>query len=95
MTLAQEVHLTEILESISKQVNSKYRVGQEEHGGDLWKRSPLVDDLIEEAIDQITYALTLKSQLTQGKQLLEEARNAAPDKPVSAQKLITRAMTYL
>ena len=51
--------------------------------------------MIEESIDQMTYALTLKSQLPQVKQLLDEARNAAPDKPVSAQKLITRAMSYL
>ena len=95
MTLAQEDHLAEIQETIAKQVDAKYRVGQAEHGGDLWERVPLVEDLIEEALDQMTYALTLKSQLTQVKQLLEEARNAAPDKPVSAQKLITRAMTYL
>jgi hypothetical protein len=95
MTLAQEVHLAEIQQSIAKQVNTKYRVGQAEHGGDLWKRSPLVEDLIEEALDQMTYALTLKSQLGRVKKLLDDARNAAPDNPVSAQKLITRAMTYL
>jgi hypothetical protein len=95
MTLAQEVHLAEIQQSIAKQVNTKYRVGQAEHGGDLWKRSPLVEDLIEEALDQMTYALTLKSQLVRVKKLLDDARNAAPDNPVSAQKLITRAMTYL
>ena len=95
MTLAQEDHLNGIIRSISGQVDRKYRAGQEEHGGDLWERVPLVEDMIEESIDQVTYALTLKSQLTQVKQLLDEARNAAPDKPVSAQKLITRAMTYL
>jgi hypothetical protein len=55
----------------------------------------LVEDLIEEALDQMTYALTLKSQLGRVKKLLDDARNAAPENPVSAQKLITRAMTYL
>lgn len=95
MTLDQENHLAEIQQSISKRVNAKYRVGQAEHGGDLWERVPLVEDLIEEALDQMTYALTLKSQLGRVKKLLDDARNAAPENPVSAQKLITRAMTYL
>ena len=95
MTLAQEDHLADIQRTITKQVNDKYRAGQAEHGGDLWERVPLVDDLIEEALDQMTYALTLKSQLGRVKKLLDDARNAAPENPVSAQKLITRAMTYL
>ena len=95
MTLAPEGHLANIQQTIGVEIERKYRLGQAEHGGDLWERVPLVDDMIEESIDQMTYALTLKSQLTQVKQLLDEARNAAPDKPVSAQKLITRAMTYL
>jgi|TARA_R110002051_G_scaffold305675_1_gene375795 hypothetical protein len=95
MTLDQENHLAEIQQSISKRVNEKYRAGQSEHGGDLWERVPLVEDLIEEALDQMTYALTLKSQLGRVKKLLDDARNAAPENPVSAQKLITRAMTYL
>ena len=95
MTLDQENHLTEIQQAIAKRVNAKYRVGQAEHGGDLWERVPLVEDLIEEALDQMTYALTLKSQLSRVKKLLDDARNAAPENPVSAQKLITRAMTYL
>jgi len=95
MTLAQEDHLAEIQSSIAKQVNTKYRVGQAEHGGDLWERVPLVEDMIEESIDQVTYALTLKSQLGRAKSLLEDARNAAPENPVTAQKLITRAMSYL
>ena len=95
MTLAQEDHLAEIQEAIAKQVDAKYRVGQAEHGGDLWERVPLIEDLIEESIDQVTYALTLKSQLGRAKSLLEDARNAVPENPVTAQKLITRAMSYL
>ena len=95
MTLAQEDHLNGIIRSISGQVDRKYRAGQEEHGGDLWERVPLVEDMIEESIDQVTYALTLKSQLGRAKSLLEDARNAVPENPVTAQKLITRAMSYL
>jgi hypothetical protein len=95
MTLAQEDHLNGIIKSVSGQIDRKYRVGQAEHGGDLWERVPLVEDLIEESIDQVTYALTLKSQLGQVKSLLEDARNVVSENPVTAQKLITRAMGYL
>jgi len=95
MTLKQEDHLNGIIKTISGQVDRKYRAGQAEHGGDLWERVPLVEDMIEESIDQITYALTLQSQLGRAKSLLEDARNAAPKNPVTAQKLITQAMGYL
>ena len=95
MTLAQEAHLTNIQQTIGVEIDRKYRIGQAEHGGDLWERVPLIEDLIEESIDQVTYALTLKSQLGRAKSLLEDARNAVSENPVMAQKLITRAMSYL
>ena len=95
MTLAQEDHLANIQQTIGVEIDRKYRIGQAEHGGDLWERVPLVEDMIEESIDQVTYALTLKSQLGRAKSLLEDARNAVPENPVTAQKLITRAMSYL
>jgi|TARA_R110000744_G_scaffold25205_5_gene62703 hypothetical protein len=95
MTLAQEDHLSSILDAVRDQIDRKYRAGQAEHGGNLWERVPLVEDLIEEALDQITYALTLKSQQARVKTLLEEARNVATENPTSTQKLITRAMSLL
>tara|TARA_R100001086_G_scaffold249732_2_gene190615 strand:+ start:929 stop:1216 length:288 start_codon:yes stop_codon:yes gene_type:complete len=95
MTLQQEDHLTNLTRTVTTQIDKKYRAGQAEHGGDLWERVPLVEDMIEESIDQVTYALTLKQQLARVKELLDDARNAVPDNPVTAQKLITRAMTYL
>ena len=95
MTLQQEDHLTNLTRTVTASIDKKYRAGQAEHGGDLWERVPLVEDMIEESIDQVTYALTLKQQLARVKELLDDARNAVPDNPVTAQKLITRAMTYL
>tara|TARA_R100000808_G_scaffold10_2_gene80 strand:+ start:4115 stop:4402 length:288 start_codon:yes stop_codon:yes gene_type:complete len=95
MTLKQEDHLHDIVKSVATGIDRKYRAGQAEHGGDLWERVPLVEDMIEESIDQVTYALTLKQQLARVKELLDDARNAVPDNPVTAQKLITRAMSYL
>ena len=95
MTLAQENHLSELIREIRSKLAHKYRAGQAEHGGDLWERVPLIDDVIDEATDQMTYALTLKWQLERVKKLIEDARDAAPDNPVTTQKLLTRAMSYL
>jgi|TARA_Y100001951_G_scaffold76364_1_gene63531 hypothetical protein len=95
MTLKQEDHLADIQKAVGTEIDRKYRAGQAEHGGDLWERVPLIDDMIDESIDQMTYALTLKTQLGRIRKLLEDARDAAPENPVTAQKLITRAMSYL
>jgi hypothetical protein len=95
MTKEQEEHLEEIQRGVGARLDQKYRVGQAEHGGDLWERFPLVEDLIDESIDQVTYALTLKSQLDRVRGLLEEARYSVREDPVAAQTLITRAMNCL
>jgi hypothetical protein len=65
MTPAQEEHLRDIKESFSNLVDVKYRKGQAEHGGDLFKLTPikLLDAAIDEAIDQVVYLLTLKEQI--------------------------------
>ena len=60
MTPSQEKHLNEILKEVRSKIDTKYRAGQAEHGGDLWERVPLIDDIMDEAVDQTTYALTLK-----------------------------------
>ncbi len=95
MTLGQENHLNEILRDVRAKIDTKYRAGQAEHGGDLWERVPLIDDIMDEAVDQITYALTLKWQLERVKKLIDEARSSVNDNPVKAQKLLTRAISYL
>ena len=95
MTLDQENHLNEILKEVRSKIDTKYRAGQAEHGGDLWERVPLIDDIMDEAVDQTTYALTLKRQLGRIKKLIDEARSSVNDNPVKAQKLLTRAISYL
>ncbi len=95
MTLAQENHLSELIRETRSKIARKYRAGQAEHGGDLWERVPLIDDVIDEATDQMTYALTLKWQLERVKKLIEEAIDAAPDNPVTTQKLLTQAIGYI
>jgi|TARA_R100001530_G_scaffold66479_1_gene47541 hypothetical protein len=95
MTDAQEDHLRGIVEMVSEQIHRKYRAGQQEHGGNLWERTPLTGDLIDEAIDQATYALTLAQQLTWAKRLLEQARGLMFEEPLEARRLIDQAMGYL
>lgn len=63
MTYEQELHLEHIKHSFCELADSKYRQGQAEHGGDLWKKKGLIDQAIAEAIDQVEYLITLKQQI--------------------------------
>lgn len=66
MTAQQEMHLQEIKDSFARLVDTKYRAGQQEHGGNLWDVSigDLLSAAIDEAIDQVVYLLTLKMKIT-------------------------------
>jgi len=65
MTTEQEAHLYRIKTEFNKQCDAKYRKGQAEHGGDLFRKSliGLLDSAIDEAIDQVVYLLTLKEKM--------------------------------
>lgn len=65
MSISQEKHLEHIIDGFSKRVDAKYFCGQREHQGDLWKMPPaeLLENAICEAVDQVTYLLTLRDQL--------------------------------
>jgi len=65
MTDTQERHLEDIKTAFLHLVDTKYRKGQHEHGGDLFSRSPLelLNMAIDEAIDQVVYLLTLKDAI--------------------------------
>lgn len=67
MTQTQEEHLLEICHEFSRLTGAKYRKGAQEHGGNLWELPmlQLLDNAIEEAIDQVTYLLTLKKKMQQ------------------------------
>ncbi len=69
MTPDQERHLNYIKERFDAQVDSKYRAGQAEHGGNLWELSllELINHGIDEAIDQYTYLVTIREKLLKGK----------------------------
>jgi hypothetical protein len=60
--LTGEQHAKYIAEEAQKVVYAKYMAGQEEHGGKLW-RKVIAPHILEEAIDQLVYVLTLRDQL--------------------------------
>ena len=61
MTPEQEAHLQSIKAKFNNYTDKKYRAGQKEHGGNLWEKSEefLLEAAIDEAIDQVTYLVTL------------------------------------
>lgn len=65
MSLDQETHLKFIQAEVSKLLDSKYRRGADEHQSNLFDMPTLqlVDESINEAIDQLTYLLTLRDRL--------------------------------
>lgn len=62
MTPEQELHLAEIKADFIKQVDAKYRKGQEEHGGNLWKKPGVLEMLMDECVDFFVYAYVLRQQ---------------------------------
>ena len=63
MTPEQEEHLLSVKTDFDLMVDKKYRQGQAQHGGNLWKKEGLINMAIDEAIDQVVYLLTLKHQI--------------------------------
>ena len=58
-----EAHLQRILTDTDAALTAKYRAGQKEHGGQLWKKSGMMARLLEEHLDALVYAHTLREQL--------------------------------
>lgn len=77
MTEEQQQHIDNIIAQFTKLATDKYERGQREHGGDLWRKKHVLDFAIEEAIDQVIYLLTLKTQLAQRGIELGEVEDSA------------------
>lgn len=56
-----DVHVSYILSEAAWDVMEKYKAGQEEHGGRLW-RKPIMDYIGEEIVDLVVYWYTFKEQ---------------------------------
>jgi hypothetical protein len=63
MSPEHEKHLASILSDLVKDVDAKYRKGQDQHGGALWRR-PVWKDAWDEILDLCTYHHTLRMQLS-------------------------------
>lgn len=62
MTVAQEKHLKRLKERFVALLDAKYRAGQTEHGGNLWRKR-MVPNIVEETLDLAAYTLTLEQQV--------------------------------
>lgn len=65
LTKQQQEHLESILRRFSERYGKKYTVGAVEHGGYLGDMSALelAYNILDEAMDQVGYAVTLIDQL--------------------------------
>ena len=80
MNEERERHLALILTASACRIDRKYRAGQAEHGGDLF-RKPLGEELIAEAVDQVIYSLTKREQDLQSADFLSDFVNRNPQLP--------------
>ena len=73
LTPQQQEHVESIIARCSEWIYSKYAMGQQEHGGDLWRKDIMPKAILEEAIDLVVYGFTLLDQLREkGIELGEE-----------------------
>ena len=63
MTPEQERHLAAVKARIADGIDEKYRKGQAEHGGNLWRKPGVFPMLTDEVRDFVVYADTLEHQL--------------------------------
>lgn len=65
MTESHEIHLQGIQAEIIRSLDTKYRKGQEEHGGSLWSKGTIHNwkNAWDEATDMVTYLFTLRQHL--------------------------------
>lgn len=63
MTPEQERHLQRIKDAYTQRVDTKYREGQQERGGNLFSKAGMANMLEDEIIDLPVYFFTLRDQL--------------------------------
>jgi hypothetical protein len=63
MTGEHGAHCDEVLSAFTRDARAKYARGQAEHGGELWRKTGLLEHAKQEIQDLVTYAYTLQQQL--------------------------------
>jgi|TARA_R100001126_G_C4859357_1_gene166447 hypothetical protein len=68
MQPSQEAHLKRVTERLSHLIDAKYRAGQAEHGGYLWRKK-MLPNIMDEVLDLAVYVATLEEQIEEVKNL--------------------------
>jgi hypothetical protein len=63
VTPEQETHLSHILDRAERELRVKYADGQKEHGGNIWAKGGLMQQMRAEALDQMVYTDVIEQQL--------------------------------
>ena len=87
MTPATEAHLARVKERFGQLMDVKYRSGQSEHGGYLWRKK-MLPNVVEETLDLAVYVMTLEEQL-------EEVKNLCTTKEIKPQDALDKIRKIL
>lgn len=63
-----EAHLHRVKERVTQLMDAKYRKGQAEHGGFLWRRR-MMPEVMAETLDLACYVMTLEEHIEEVKNL--------------------------
>lgn len=74
MTQEQYESMESALNRFQSMASAKYKEGQKEHGGNLWEKECLMDEIEKEIIDQWFYIQAVKQKL---KKIRSEIRKCA------------------
>ena len=55
-------HLERVITRFSADLRAKYQAGQEEHGGEMWLKSGMLEHAYAEALDLVCYLATALEQ---------------------------------
>ena len=87
MTPATEAHLARVKERFGQLMDVKYRSGQSEHGGYLWRKK-MLPNVVAETLDLAVYVMTLEEQL-------EEVKNLCTTKEIKSQDALDKIRKIL
>lgn len=80
-------HISRIQNEFVELVDMKYKLGIREHGGHLWEK-PLDTESLMEAVDQVTYLITLRDQITKACELAQMGYEGESDARDSCYKIL-------
>ena len=73
MNAAQEAHLAAIQHRVKERLDRKYRIGQKEHGGNLFDKPALLN-LSEEVTDLVTYLHTVEDHVVEAQGIVADIK---------------------